>query len=300
MSDFRLEVFQAVAKRLSFTKAAQELFITQPAVTKHIRELEEQYKAKLFERNGNKIALTRAGDILLKYSEQIFAIYRQAEFEINTISERNTGILRLGASTTISQYVISPLLASFHQKFPEIRVNLINGNTEAIENALINKEIDLGLIEGHSKKTQISYSEFVKDEIVLVCSKEHPLAKSADLSLEELKNTPLILRERGSGTLEVIEHFLEPSKLKLTNFQIEMQLGSTEAIKSYLLHSNCMAFLSIHAILKELSSGELRIIDVKGLNIQRNFYLINLHGQIPGLAEVFIRFLKLNSGKTKI
>ncbi|WP_256009666.1 LysR substrate-binding domain-containing protein [Desertivirga xinjiangensis] len=293
MADFRLEVFYTVARRLSFTKAAHELFITQPAVTKHIHELEEEYQAKLFERNGNRIALTQAGSILLKHTEQIFSIYRQAKFEINTISNRSNGILRLGASTTISQYLIPPLLAQFHDKFPGIRINLINGNTELIEQALIKKEIDLGLIEGHTKNPQISYSEFVKDEIVLVCSNKHPLAKSAEIRLEQLQRIPLILRERGSGTLEVLEHFLEPLKLKLSDLQIEMQLGSTEAIKSYLSHSSCVAFISIHAILRELNSGELRIIDVAGLNIDRFFYLIHLHGMVDGLSDIFIKFSNL-------
>lgn len=292
MSDFRLEVFYNVAKRLSFTKAAQELFISQPAVTKHIRELEEKYQSRLFERNGNKIELTSAGHILWKHAEQIFSIYRQAEFEINAVSQRNNGVLRLGASTTIAQYVIPPLLAQFHRKFPGVRVTLINGNTEWIEQALLKKEIDLGLIEGDSKNPQISYSEFLKDEIILVCSKSHPLAKVAEISLEQLRAIPLILRERGSGTLEVIEHAMGPLKIKLSDLQIEMQLGSTEAIKSYLAHSECMALMSVHAVLKEVNSGELRVVDIAGLNIGRFFYLIHLQGKIDGLSDMFVRFLK--------
>lgn len=294
MSDFRLEVFYSVARRLSFTKAAQELFISQPAVTKHIRQLEEKYQSRLFERNGNKIELTAAGLLLLKYVEQIFSIYRQAEFEINAVSKRNKGLLRLGASTTIAQYQIPPLLAQFHQKFPGVRVTLINGNTEWIEQALLKKEIDLGLIEGDSKNPQISYSEFLKDEIVLVCSKNHPMAKMAEITLEQLQAIPLVLRERGSGTLEVIEHAMEPLGIRLSDLKIEMQLGSTEAIKSYLVHSPCMAFISVHAVLKELNSGELRAVDIADLNIGRFFYLIHLQGKIDGLSEMFVNFLKLS------
>jgi len=294
VSDFRLEVFYSVAKRLSFTKAAQELFISQPAVTKHIRELEEKYQSRLFERNGNKIQLTAAGHVLLKYAEQIFSIHRQAEFEINAISQRNEGLLRLGASTTIAQYLIPPLLAQFHQKFPGVRVTLINGNTELIEQSLLKKEIDLGLIEGDSKNPQISYSELSRDEIVLVCSKSHPLAKVTEISIEQLRTIPLILRERGSGTLEVIEHAMEPLRIKISDLQIEMQLGSTEAIKSYLAHSECMAFISVHAVLKELSSGELRIVDVASLNIGRFFYLIHLQGKVDSLSGTFVRFLELH------
>ena len=119
--DFRLHVFHTVAKRLNFTKAAAELFITQPAVTKHIHELENQLKTKLFDRNGSRIKLTRTGEILLQHSEQIFEIYRNLEFEINSLSQRQSGKLRLGASTTAAQYILPPILAAFHKKLKVAR-----------------------------------------------------------------------------------------------------------------------------------------------------------------------------------
>ena len=168
--DFRLKVFYTVALRLNFTKAATELYITQPAVSKHIQELEETYKTKLFERNGSKIALTPAGEILLKHTKEIFEIYREIDFEMSSFISERQGLLRLGASTTISQYIISPVLARFHQKQKDIKVNLLNGNTELIENALINKEIEIGIVEGQSKNQSIKYTQFIRDELVLVCN----------------------------------------------------------------------------------------------------------------------------------
>ena len=146
--DFRLKVFYTVANRLSFTKAAGELFITQPAISKHIQELEEKYKIKLFDRTGNKIALTQAGQVLLTYTNQIFEIYRDIDFDMSSLINQQRGLLRIGASTTISQYIIPPLLARFHQKLKDVTVNLRNGNTEQIENALMNKEIEIGIVEG--------------------------------------------------------------------------------------------------------------------------------------------------------
>lgn len=292
MADFRLEVFHTVARRLSFTKAAHELFITQPAVTKHIRELEEQYKVRLFERNGNRIKLTKAGEVLFSHCEQLFDIYRKIEFEMNALVNRRTGILRIGASTTISQYVIPPLLAGFHQKFPDIKITLTNGNTETIENALIHKEIDLGLIEGETKNQQISYSEFIKDEIVLVCRKDHALTRQGEINIDQLKDYPFIIRERGSGTLEVIEHALQTIGIKLDDLDIQIQLGTTEAIKSYLLNSDCIAFMSVYAVSKELNTGDIRIIDVAGTDISRFFYLIHLQGKADGLSEMFIRYAR--------
>ena len=290
MSDFRLEVFYKLARRLSFTEAAAELFITQPAVSKHIHELEEQYKAKLFERKGNHINLTTAGALLVLHAEKVFELYRNVEFEINTLNKRREGLLRLGASTTIAQYIVAPLLARFRNKFPDVQLSLVTGNTEQIEKALLVKEIEIGIIEGYSKNTEISYHEFIKDEIVLVCSSKHPLANRNSLNADDLKNIRFVLREQGSGTLEVIDHALKKAGINHSELIVEIRLGNTESIKSYLLNSPSMAFLSVHAIADEVRRGELKIIDVENLSIERSFYLINLQGKITGLADLFFHF----------
>jgi DNA-binding transcriptional LysR family regulator len=290
MSDFRLEVFYTVAKRLSFTKAAAELFITQPAVTKHVHELEDQYKAKLFERKGNRINLTEAGEVLLLHAGKVFELYRNVEFEINALNKRKEGLLRLGASTTIAQYIVAPLLARFRNKFPDVQLSLITGNTEQVEKTLLAKEIEIGIIEGYSKNPEISYQEFLKDEIVLVCSSTHPLANRNSLNADELKNIRFVLREQGSGTLEVIDHALKQAGIIHSALQVEIRLGNTESIKSYLLNAPCMAFLSVHAIMDEVKRGELKIIDVENLSIERSFYLISLQGKKTGLADLFFHF----------
>ncbi|OXB23017.1 LysR family transcriptional regulator [Flavobacterium tructae] len=289
--DFRLKVFYTVALRLNFTKAATELYISQPAVSKHIQELEETYKTKLFERNGSKIALTPAGEILLKHTKNIFEIYREIDFDMSSFINDRQGLLRLGASTTISQYIISPVLARFHQKQKDIKVNLLNGNTEQIENALIHKEIEIGIVEGQSKNQSIKYTPFLKDELVLVCNTKNPLIKQNEISLEDLKSMKFITRERGSGTLEVIEYSLKQVGVKISDLQIEMQLGSTESIKSYLLNSDCLAFMSIHAVDKELKNNELMTLDVANLSVERYFYIITLLGKPNALTELFIQNL---------
>jgi len=290
MFDFRLKVFQTVARRLNFTRAAAELYITQPAVTKHIHELEHHFKVKLFDRNGSKIQLTSAGEILQQHTDKLFSFYQNLEFEMGSFSHKQKGKLRLGASTTVAQYVLPPVLASFHKKILDVQITLTANNTEKIESALKNKEIDLGIIEGRSKNTSIKYSKFIKDEIVLISSNKNSLFKKETIQAAELKNIPLLLREPGSGTLEVITHALKNSSFKMRELKIEMQLSSTESIKSYLMHSNCMAFLSIHSVLNELKKNEFRIIDIKGLNIERYFYFIQLHGESNPLAESFMKF----------
>jgi len=293
MLDFRLQVFYTVAKRLNFTKASAELYISQPAVTKHIKELEAQFKVSLFERSGNKrILLTPAGEMLLQYAERLLEIYRELDYDMNLLVKQHSGVLRIGASTTVAQYIIPPILAQFHKKFKDIKVLLITGNTEEIELALLNKEVEFGIIEGISRNPQIRYEEYLNDELVLVSALNNPIIKKDVIKPEELLTYPLLLREPGSGTLDVIAHALKPHNLKLSDLHIEMQLGGTESIKSYLLHSNCLAFLSIHSILKELKNNECRIIDVKGLTIERPFNFIQHYGQPSSLTELFIRFAR--------
>lgn len=297
MFDFRLKVFHTVAKRLSFTKAAEELSISQPAVTKHIKELESHVSLALFYRRGNKVQLSPAGEVLLRHTEKIHEIYRQLEFDLNRLNETFKGVLHVGSSTSITQYILPPLLARFHDIHKDVKVQLVNGNTEQIEQALINNEIELGVIEGKSKRRDIHYTPFVKDEIVLVCSSKHPWSGKEEIKAESLKDIPLLLREPGSGTLEVISDALKEKGIRLSDLQVEMQLGSTEAIKSYLQHSNCMAFLSLHAILKELDTGELKIIEIKKMPIHRNFYFITPIGPGGGLPSLLIRFLLQNHNR---
>lgn len=286
--DFRLKVFLTVAARLSFTKAASELFITQPAVSKHIRELEEEYKIKLFERNGSKIAVTKAGHVLLQHTKRLFEIYRDIDFDMSALIHEQRGLLRVGASTTLSQYIIPPVLARFHQKMKEVKITLINGNTEIIEKSLLEKEIEVGIVEGQLKNKGIKYIPFLKDELVLVCKANHSLAKKNEITKEDLLKMQFLMREQGSGTLEVIEYGLKRFNVSLDQLDVQMQLGSTESIKSYLLSSNCVAFISIHAVNKELKNNQLTVLDIKNLSIERNFYIVTLQGKSTALVNLLI------------
>lgn len=296
--DFRLQVFHTVARRLNFTKAAKDLFITQPAVTRHIHELEQHFKVRLFERNGTRIRLSPAGKRLLQHTEALFAVYRNLEFEMSTLTEGHSGRLLLGGSMTAAPYIIPPMLADFHDRYADVQVTMITGNTQRIEEALERKEIDLGIVEGHSRNSSVRYTEFMKDEIVLVSNPSHPLAKRSAVRPDELLRIPMLLREPGSGTLEVLGHALKGVGIKLSQLKKEMQLDSTETIKSYLLHAPSMAFVSVHAVRKELERNECVVIDVKGLHIERNFYFARLQGEMQALPELFMRFA-LHSVKGK-
>ena len=294
MFDFRLKVFDTVARRLSFTKAADELCITQPAVTKHIKQLENHFKLPLFERKGNTILLTTAGQLLLKHTASLQEISRRLEYEISQLKESHKGSLKLGASTTVFQYVLPPILARFNSNYKDVKLQMLHANTEHIEQALLRKEIELGLIEGDSRRRDIHYTPFAKDEIVLVSSAKNPLAKKDEIRIDELRSIPLLLREPGSGTLEVVINALQKAGIKLSALNITMYLGSSEAIKSYLIHSTCMAFISRHAVLKEVEAGCLKIVSIKRFSIPRQFFFITPPGPVGGLVDLFMRFAHLN------
>ena len=290
MSDFRLKVFQSVAKNLSFTKASQELFVSQPAITKHIQELETCYQTRLFDRQGSKISLTEAGELLLKHSEKILDDYKQLEYEMHLLHDEYIGELKLGASTTIAQYVLPPLLANFITKFPQNNLSLINGNSRGVEVALQEHRIDLGLVEGIFRLPNLKYTAFLQDELVAVVHTRSKLAVADEILPEELPNIPLVLRERGSGTLDVFERALLQYNLKLSSLNVLMYLGSTESIKLFLEHTDCMGIVSIRSVHKELVVGTLKVVEIKGMPMQREFNFVQLQGQEGGLSQVFMRF----------
>lgn len=290
MGDFRLKAFQSVANNLSFTKASQELFISQPAITKHIQELETAYQTRLFDRQGSKISLTESGKLLLEHCERILEDYKRLEYEMHLLHNEYIGELKLGASTTIAQYVLPAMLGSFIGKFPQVNMSLMNGNSREIEVALQEHRIDLGLVEGIFRLPNLKYTTFLADELVAVIRTNSKLVVGEEITPEELLNLPLVLRERGSGTLDVFERALQRHNIKLSSLRVLMYLGSTESIKLFLEHTDCLGIVSVRSIKRELYSGQLRVIEIKEMPMQREFNFALPQGQESGLAQVFMQF----------
>lgn len=290
MLNFRLRVFYSVATFSSFTKAAEEMFITQPAVTKNIKELESELGIRLFNRISNKITLTEAGRLLLHYTEHVLTLDKKFMFDLGVLKQKFSGDLKLGASTTIGQYVLPPILAKFKMEQPDMELSLLNDNTQRIETALIEKVLDLGIVEGNSKNSQLKYIPFIKDEIVAIAHSSQSLFEKDEITLDEFKEIPLVLRELGSGSLEVITEKLRQRDVKLKDLNVVMHLGSTESIKTFLANSNSIGLISINAVSKEIANGEFKIIDIIDFEIVRNFYFIHLHGVPSGFTEMFIQY----------
>lgn len=289
-SDFRLKVFSCVARNLSFTKASQELYISQPAITKHIHELETVYNTRLFERLGNKIQLTDSGKLLLEHCDKILDDYGKLEYEMNLLKNRFVGELRVGASTTISQYVLPPLLASFVDRFPDITLNLISGNSTTIEKELQGHSIDIAIVEGNIKQPALKYTNFMDDELVLITRVGGKWKNLEEISVDKLKDIPLVLREIGSGTLDVIVNVLSNYNIRLSDLNIVMHLGSTESIKLYIENSDCMSIVSVRSIRRELNQERFRIVDIRDCVFNRNFNFVRLHGDDGGIPSLFMDY----------
>lgn len=285
--DFRLKVFQTVAHRLSFTQAARELFISQPAVTRHINELEKNIGKPLFNRLGSNISLTTEGALVLVFANRIIAGYHALEEELNNLQDTVSGQLHIGASTTVAQYILPRILAQFKTAYPQISIALLNDNTSNIETLVLDKKIDIGIIEGSAQNPLLHYEPFIEDEIVLTTRSGNNQIKSTEIAASEIPMIPLAVRERGSGTLEIIEKALEQAGIGRNKLRIDLELGSPESLKNYLLHSNGFAFLSIHAILEEMLQHQLKIIEVTGLDATRRFHFVCLHGQHSTIVSRF-------------
>jgi DNA-binding transcriptional LysR family regulator len=293
MISFRHEVFFEVANHLSFTKASQVLNLSQPAISRHIKALEELYKTSLFERVGNGIKLTLPGNLLLNHLRQAKEIQIRLSYALSTHQDEYNakGELRLGASTTVALYIIPEILSAFRQKYPNVRITLLNRNSENVLKALGNNEIDLGIIEGQTKTTSVSYRYFLSDEVIAVCSPKSELWFRDTITLEELKTYPVALRERGSGTLDSVKAALAEVGMKLTDLKNNITLGGTEALKNFLLVDNCLGFLPLRSVQKELTSGTLKQVFIEGLNVQRRFYFIQRHGsENDPFGQAFVRF----------
>ena len=298
LENFRVVVFSAVAEQQSFRKAAEELYLTQPAVSLQIKALEEDLGVQLFDRTGAHITLTEAGRVLLQYSKQVSSLLIQAERDIAALSGEHAGQLALGASTTIAQYVLPRLLGEFKRDNPRVHPTLISGNTEHIVSALEKQKIALGFIEGPARSRDVKTEPFLEDELVLIVSTAHELAERTAISCTELATMPLLMRERGSGTRQVIEMAVARQGVKRGSLQIVMELDSTEAIKSAVEAGLGIGFVSRWAIAKDMRlNNSFKIVDVEGLRIKREFFVAFASGpEQPGLAAEFHRFLIARAG----
>jgi LysR family transcriptional regulator, transcriptional activator of the cysJI operon len=292
MENFRLKVFRTVAAKHSFRHAAEALYLTQPAVTLQVKALEDELGLKLFDRSGKTITLTTAGDRLLKYAEEISAMVQAAREALLQLKGPDHGELKVGASTTIAQYVLPKIFGEFVAHEPEIHISIVSGNNDKIVHDVLEGEIALGLIEGPARQPLLKTEFFLADEIAIIVPAGHPWADKT-ITLEELRSAPLIVREDGSGTRRVVENTLRDAGVHMKDLNFVMQLDSTEAIKASVEAGLGVGFVSRRAIRKEITLNTLKEVAVDSLRFWRDFAILYPRGPEPsGAAGTFLLFLR--------
>ncbi|HEX6003317.1 MAG TPA: LysR family transcriptional regulator [Burkholderiales bacterium] len=257
MADRRLQVFYTVAKQLSFTKAAEQLFMTQPAVTFQVKQLEEHFSTRLFERSHGRIALTPAGRLVMEYAERILGISEELDQRVAELTGAVSGRLLLGASTTVAEFILPQILGEFKARYPQVQAHMSVANSETIENRVGEHALDIGIIESPAHLPSVESEAVCEDELVLICAPGHRLAAAGSVKPQEILGEPFVSREVGSGTREFTDQYLRNCKVAPEDLNIVMELGSPEAIKGVVETGVGVAIISRTRVTKERKLGLL-------------------------------------------
>ncbi len=273
MSDRRLKVFHTVAGVLSFTRAAEMLHMTQPAVTHQIRQLEEEFNARLFDRTNNRISLTEAGESVLVHADKILALYDDMKETVKTLTGDRTGLVTIGASTTIAEYMLPGLLGGFKQQFPDVQIRLRVANTDAVVAMVADNSIDLGVVEGEVDNQLLRVEHCQQDELQVIVRPDHVLSAQKSVKPSDLVDYPFIHREDGSGTRSVIERYFSEHGVDENTLNRPFELGSTEAIKGAVQAGVGITIVSRATLSKELALGHLKALPLAP-RLMRPFYFV--------------------------
>lgn len=299
MPDRRLQAFHAVAKHRSFTKAADALCMTQPAVTFQIRQLEEYFNTRLFDRANGRISLTAAGVVALDYAERILGLSAELDARLKEMSGQEVGPLLIGASTTIAEFLLPKILGEFKSRHPGIVPQLIVANSEAVQARVAERSLDLGFIEGDSHLPSLVTDICCEDELQVVCAPSHALARRDAVPLQSLTEHAYVSRELGSGTREVIDHYLQKGGLSLDALQVVMEAGSPEALKGLVATGVGMAIMSSAIVDKEVRLGELKRIPLAPPLIRHLSVVYPKERFHSKVVNAFVRFAKERLAQTR-
>jgi DNA-binding transcriptional LysR family regulator len=290
----QLKVFEAVARHSSFTRAAEELFLTQPTVSMQVKQLSKAVGLPLFEQVGKRLYLTAAGKELYITCRDIFSRLSQFDIAISDLKGLKQGALRLAVVTT-AKYVVPRLLGPFCQRYPGVDVSLTVNNHEWVLGSLADNRDDLYILSQLPEDLDVKVHPFLENPLVVLAQRNHPLAHERDIPLKRLAEEPFIMREPGSGTRKAVQTLFDEHALEL---KVKLDLGSNEAIKQAIAGGLGISVLSLHTLALEGSSSQLTILDVVGFPIQRYWYVIYPSGkQLSVIARTFHDYL-LNEGKS--
>lgn len=287
MIDYRLLTFIDVCETRSLTKTAKHLCLTQPAVTQHIKYLEEVYHTKLLVYEGKKMRVTEAGKSLLNYAHKTQALLKETENEIHEFKSKKA-TLNFGATLTIADYVMPPVMAAYMKQYPDVHLNVKVENTSSLIEALLKGESEFAFIEGYFDKEKFDHHLLKQDEFILVTAADAPINEV--LTLEQLKQQRLIVRESGSGSRDILEKLLANANCSLTQFKQFDEIGSIQLLKQLVKQTKGITFIYKEAVKHELAAKELKQIEVENIRMNREFNFVYLKTSLQ--KEKYLKFLK--------
>jgi DNA-binding transcriptional LysR family regulator len=271
-----LETFVKIIDLKSFTKASEEMYLTQPTVSKQIVDLERFFKIRLIDRTKRSVELTKAGEILYRYARELLAIQKEAIEAVTAYKGLKSGILRIGASSIPGVYVLPQVLKLYREQFEGVELSLVISDTTQTVAGVLDSTLDVGFVGARDDSGKVVYKSFLNDLIVLIA----PAAFPDIMSLEELKPCPLVVREPGSGTRRCFEAVLKKKGLALSSLRVVAELGDVEAVKEAVKGGMGYSYMSNRAIREEVAAGQLRILQVDGFPpVKRTFYVITKKGR---------------------
>lgn len=296
MLDFRLRVFYTVAKLLNFTKAAATLQISQPAVTKHIKELEQSYNVTLFHRQPNALSLTDAGKILYKHATTIMAQYDLLDFDISILDNKITGSLRIAASSITARYILSPILAAFNQYMPDIHIHLMEGSSSQVQQMVVDNTIDVGFVETEAGNLNLQYIPYLEDEIVLSCGLKNSILHRNSLSIYDLQKLQFVGYGDDPGIQDIVSRQLKNAGISSEILKANIHLSSIEGLKSFLINSlTHFAFIPYRVLKNGAGLSGLRIIGIDNLDSIYTVQMVLQNQQLSPTLASFVQFVKLSS-----
>jgi len=284
----QLKVFEATARHGSFTRAAEELYLTQPTVSIQVKQLTKAVGLPLFEQIGKRLYLTEAGQKLLSTCQEIFNGLEKFEMSVADLKGMKQGQLKLAVITT-AKYFVPRLLGPFCKRFPGIDISLKVTNHQRLQESMSANEDDLYIISQSPAQPDLTIHPFLENPLIVLAPQDHPLAGKKNIPIEALNNQPFIMREPGSGTRKAVEKLFSENDITV---KTSLELGSNEAIKQAIAGGLGISVLSQHTIISEGTTGEFAILDVQGFPIERDWYVAHLAGkQLSVVAETFLQFL---------
>jgi DNA-binding transcriptional LysR family regulator len=289
----QLRLFCRIVERRSFSLAAQDLHITQPAASQQVQSLERELKTLLLDRSNRTIVTTDAGQILYRYAREILDLQERAATEIVDLGEHIAGRIVMGASTGPGEHVLPSLLTGFKQRFPAVAISLFVDDTQRVVDRVVARELELGAIGAPAHRPELVVEPFVRDEVVLVCAAGHSWKSRESVTLQELAAEPQIVQQPGAGLRVVVEEQLRAAGLRRERMNVVMELGLMESAKQAAIAGAGVTFLSIWSIRNELERGDLAVVVVDGLDIRREFYIVRSRTRVLSrAADALLAFLR--------